>query len=238
MKLELQPPLKNFKVNQPFGVDWSHKACTYVASYPCNLTLYQYFGMKGHTGLDCQAQRGDPVYASHDGKVTEIETEEERGLGVGITMQEKREMEGGEYFAHTRYWHLQYDTVSMGQVVKAGDLIGYADNTGYSSGDHLHYELKPKNEKGKNVFQDNGFYGAVDPKPYLKMPEPLRYVALGERWYTEPILGVTKTTVNLNVRSTPNVGWNNKVETLPAGSQIEILKYAGRNGGYEWVQIK
>jgi len=48
-------------------------------------------------------------------------------------------------------------------------LLGYCDSTGFSAGDHLHFELKAvlKNtERFYNVFQTNGYYGGVNPDPY------------------------------------------------------------------------
>ena len=62
--------------------------------------------------------------------------------------------------------------VKTGQKVVAGDLIGYADSTGLSTGDHLHFGLKPQawNETDWswfNVEQGNGYGGAIDPTPYF-----------------------------------------------------------------------
>ena len=52
--------------------------------------------------------------------------------------------------AKTIYWHLIKEIpVKVGQKVQAGDVVGYADNTGFSTGDHLHFGLKPQ-EKGEN----------------------------------------------------------------------------------------
>ncbi len=65
--------------------------------------------------------------------------------------------------------------------IKRGDLIGFADNTGFSTGDHLHFGLKPiKTANGgpispedatdvgnyQNLEQLNGYAGAIDPSPY------------------------------------------------------------------------
>ncbi len=54
--------------------------------------------------------------------------------------------------------------------VKAGDLIGYADNTGApyeSSGDHLHFAKMELNEVGTSTTPNNGFSGYTDPLPFF-----------------------------------------------------------------------
>lgn len=42
----------------------------------------------------------------------------------------------------TIYAHLSYHTVSTGQYVSAGEIIGYGGSTGYSTGPHLHFECR------------------------------------------------------------------------------------------------
>jgi murein DD-endopeptidase MepM/ murein hydrolase activator NlpD len=132
-----------------------------------------YSQMKGHNGLDVIASRWQPVYAAHDGIVEELETEVDRGLGVGIVTSKRygcAETGQAEFFK-TRYWHLIAIQVKLGDRVRPGSLIGWADSTGISSGDHLHFELKVvtkgKNGRWVNVLQDNGYFGAIDPSPYM-----------------------------------------------------------------------
>jgi len=67
----------------------------------------------------------------------------------------------------TRYWHFIALDVHVGDRISTGQLIGYADSTGYSTGDHLHFEVKPLNPDGSNMFPLNGFFGAVDPTPCM-----------------------------------------------------------------------
>ena len=185
MKLQLYYPIKPFIKYQNFG---DNDACSQISTLPlakrkivakkdgiCPVgyeELYPLLGMKGHTGIDMFGGRGYPVYyCGPTGFVEEVQTEVERGLGVGIITNDKFEMEGGEYHAKTRYWHLMSYNVVKGQTVQTGDFIGLANSTGLSSGDHLHFELKPniKNSMGVwyNVFQDNGYYGSVNPEPYF-----------------------------------------------------------------------
>ena len=72
------------------------------------------------------------------------------------------------------YWHLLADgiLVRAGQNVKVGDVIGLADSTGISKGDHLHFGLKPMYQgeedwQWTNFQQDNGYKGAIDPNPFF-----------------------------------------------------------------------
>ena len=50
----------------------------------------------------------------------------------------------------------------MKPVVKLGYQIGWANNTGASSGDHTHLSLKFVTENGLTLDGDNGYNGAVD----------------------------------------------------------------------------
>ena len=175
MKLELTYPVYPFHVNQQFG---DNQACTYQGVIGARVVgkehgvcppgyseLYPLLGMKGHTGLDLYAAHGAPCYyAAAEGVVTETSLEVHRGLGVGVTTENKYMIgQWGEHYATTRYWHFLAVSVVEGQKVKRGDLLGYCDSTGISGGDHNHFELKPRDENGVNIYQDNGYYGAVDP---------------------------------------------------------------------------
>lgn len=147
------PVKKHLRINQKFGQNAN--------------PFYAQLGMKGHNGWDIFALDGDPVYAAHDGVVTFTGYDGGGGLGVVI-----RGEDGEEKFK-TIYWHLKKDSIRVlpDQVVKTGDLIALADNTGMSTGSHLHFGLKFI-EQGEqpwiwdNVNQNNGYRGAVDPEPY------------------------------------------------------------------------
>lgn len=158
MKLELFFPVKPWPLTQVFGV---------------NPDLYKQFGIKGHNGLDIKTYHGQQVYAAHDGTVVYAGMDGKEGVGVVLRTDEEKEYAGGTAFFKSIYWHLINNVpVRVGQKVKTGDLIGYADNTGYSTGDHLHFALKPQ-AKGENdwtwdnVLQNNGYNGAIDPTPYF-----------------------------------------------------------------------
>lgn len=169
MKLKLYSPLKEYFVNQPFGVN--------------DTPVYAQLGMKGHNGIDLRVQHGDPIYASHDGYASfQIDSNGGHGVVV-ITNQKFEDVNGVSSLFKTIYWHMA-DSLKEPQFkspiedktgfvpVKAGDLIGYADNTGLSTGDHLHFGLKTVAEGESwgsfyNTNQNNGYFGAIDPAPYL-----------------------------------------------------------------------
>lgn len=86
-----------------------------------------------HPGLDLRLNRGQSVYAMHDGIVQSIGNSP-TGYGIYLTLQ------GNEWW--TLYAHLQAVNVRRGERVNCGDIIARGDSTGNSTGDHLHLEIK------------------------------------------------------------------------------------------------
>ena len=89
-----------------------------------------------HHGLDFVGLENEKIYSPSSGKVILAGKFSEYGNaividhGFGIT---------------TRYGHLSSIKVKEGQVVKKGENIALQGNTGRSTGDHLHYEVRYKN---------------------------------------------------------------------------------------------
>ncbi len=154
-KLELFRPVKPLGINQYFG---------------SNAEYYKKeFKVNGHNGIDFQAYHGQPVRAAHDGIVSYAGMDGGEGYGVVIRTEDERRYAGNESYWKTIYWHLLPNIpVKINEKVRIGQIIGYADNTGKSTGDHLHFGLKPIG-KGENEWtwynfeQQNGYLGAVDP---------------------------------------------------------------------------
>lgn len=86
-----------------------------------------------HPGLDISADKGDPVYATADGKVTNAAMAGNYGNLVVIDHG---------FGIETRYGHLSAFKVRDGQDVKRGDLLGLVGATGRTTGSHLHYEVR------------------------------------------------------------------------------------------------
>lgn len=90
--------------------------------------------MKLHGGADLRAAIGTPVYATADG-VVEWAGMHQSGLGRMVKLSHN-------FGFSTVYGHLDKTTISAGDYVRQGDLIGYSGNTGLSSAPHLHYEVR------------------------------------------------------------------------------------------------
>lgn len=159
-QLELWYPVKPFLVTQLFGINGEYYRANGI-------------DIAGHNGLDLVATHGQPVYAAHAGTCFP-EIDSKQGNGVVIRTDEPYDFQGQEVRFKSIYWHLiKADAVvKTGQKVKIGDVIGFADNTGFSNGSHLHFGLKPQawNENDWtwwNTEQNNGYKGAIDPLTYF-----------------------------------------------------------------------
>lgn len=94
------------------------------------------YGPKGHLGLDLLAAYSQGVFCAKKGEVTFIDTQSKSGLDVRIVSVVE-----GRTFRHI-YEHLLGYQHKIGDIVETGQLIGWADNTGYSSGNHLHFQVE------------------------------------------------------------------------------------------------
>jgi murein DD-endopeptidase MepM/ murein hydrolase activator NlpD len=115
---------------------------------------------KMHSGIDFAASIGTPIYATADGKVTDLEVKFS-GYGKSIVIDH-----GFGY--KTRYAHMHEFAVRNGEHVKRGDLIGYVGNTGTSTAPHLHYEVLIN---GTQVDPVHYFYNDLSASEYEKVLE-------------------------------------------------------------------
>lgn len=111
--------------------------------------ITSYFGTKGehskikrkvaHKGIDISVKIGTPVLATANGVIVEASMKGKWGNLIIITHADGYE---------TWYAHLNGFNIDKNEQVKKGDIIGYVGNTGFSTGPHLHYEVK---QNGKNL---------------------------------------------------------------------------------------
>ena len=96
---------------------------------------------KLHAGQDMAAPVGTPIYAAAAGTVTTA------GMVDGTgTITIKHEIDGQVWY--TSYLHMYEDGihVKVGDTVTAGQMIAGVGNTGRSSGSHLHFEVRTKDD--------------------------------------------------------------------------------------------
>ncbi|MBA6263242.1 MAG: peptidoglycan DD-metalloendopeptidase family protein [Colwellia sp.] len=87
---------------------------------------------KAHRGTDYRANKGTPVVAAGNGKVTHSTYNKYNGNYVFL--------QHGNGIV-TKYLHFSKRAVKKGQRVKQGQVIGYVGSTGMSEASHLHYEF-------------------------------------------------------------------------------------------------
>ncbi len=107
-----------------------------------------------HTGVDIWGSgiHGQNVVAANAGTVRTTNWSYVPGKGYGIFVI----IDHGGNVA-TLYAHLHNISVNVGDVVQRGDIIGNVGNTGWSTGPHLHFEIR--------LGQDQK---STNPLPYLQ----------------------------------------------------------------------
>jgi len=135
--LALSWPMSSFAISQPFG--------------PSNVILEPPFGpyKHFHTGVDMAAPLGSPVMAAADGLVVAV-GHTASGYGNYVVIAH-----GGGIA--TLYGHLLQTNATVGDRVVRGQVIGLEGSTGFSTGPHLHFELRINDQ-------------VIDPMPYLPVP--------------------------------------------------------------------
>jgi murein DD-endopeptidase MepM/ murein hydrolase activator NlpD len=127
------------------GVGGSARPC---AVRPVPGGVNQPFIPGQHPGIDLHASYGDPIHACLGGTV--VIAGWEGGYGNAVVIDD------GGGMANL-YGHQSQMAVTVGQQVSAGQVIGYIGSTGYSTGPHLHFEVRVSGNP-------------IDPAPYLPPP--------------------------------------------------------------------
>ncbi|MBS1681870.1 MAG: M23 family metallopeptidase [Bacteroidetes bacterium] len=145
---------------------WSARPAIQPISNKELIHLYLAFGerflpqdgySRQHNGLDFVAPYGSPIYATGDGVVS---------YASGGTTYGNVVFVNHGYSFETRYAHMSKFIVTVGQLVKRGQVLGYVGNTGHSFGNHLHYEVRYQNNFVNPI---NFFQRDLNNKEYEKL---------------------------------------------------------------------
>lgn len=105
-------------------------------TFPMRGQIMQFFSWF-HQGVDIATSYGTPIYAAHNGTVTQVRLGTyDGGYGNNVWISNGDGIE-------SHYAHLASANVSAGQRVVGGQtVIGYEGSTGRSTGPHLHFEIR------------------------------------------------------------------------------------------------
>ncbi len=118
---EYKMNLANFKPGE-----WSYPL-------PGSKVISPYGGKRRHSGVDIKTVPNDKILAAFDGKVTL--SGPHYGYGNCIVIKHANGLE-------TLYSHQSKNLVKVGEIVKAGQVIGLTGRTGRATTEHLHFEVK------------------------------------------------------------------------------------------------
>lgn len=113
-----------------------------------------------HGGVDLAGEYKDPILAAADGVVAALWSRN-TSCGIGVSIAHPDVTPSNLY---TMYCHMREATVSKGQRVKRGDVIGYIGRTGEWAGvTHVHFVATTK----KEGHYDGFISGSRDPALFL-----------------------------------------------------------------------
>ncbi len=156
-------PVKSYKITQNYG---------------SSASASKLYSTGFHNGMDFGVPIGTPVYAAQDGKVVAAGNNGRYQYGKYVLIEHENNLV-------TIYGHLSSQSVSAGQRVVAGQLIGYSGNTGYSTGAHLHFGVYFEQPYCRTVSRTSGdskcvqlkVIGAAGQVPVGSTVNPLDYLS-------------------------------------------------------------
>jgi murein DD-endopeptidase MepM/ murein hydrolase activator NlpD len=124
---------------------------------------------KHHNGVDYASAIGTPVKAIENGRViyagaSKLKFPNGEPAGGGFIVKIRHKV--NDEWITSAYMHLRKGSLAVkkGDLVKEGQVIALAGNTGESTGPHLHFEI----QRGKNYIWTNNGTRYTEPVSYIK----------------------------------------------------------------------
>ena len=177
---------------------------------PVDGGLFVVGGRAFHDGLDIASYCGDHIVAAHDGVVIASGRGEVDWLGwVGDIAGYKARLDAKNLWGslavivvtddgngyRSVYVHLFKSLVTVGQQVKAGDVIGWEGRTGDATGCHLHYSIYSPTDPGR--FD-------TDPASVKSLSLPAQEIARIDPFSVLPPMSTTKLTWGWGAEPSPS----------------------------------
>lgn len=130
---------KDLIINGEFA--WPAPGVYYITALFRDREYYEWSGSV-HGGTDIAKSGGCNIVAAQSGKVVVASTGSYNGgYGNYIVIEHGKSSKDGNRYT-TLYAHLASVSVKVGQTVVKGQKIGYMGSTGWSTGTHLHFEIR------------------------------------------------------------------------------------------------
>ena len=107
---------------------------SYIITATFHDPTYPFRNVQEHTGLDMAASMGTPIYAAAPGIVSWVRPGN-KGYGNYVMIIHDNGLS-------TLYGHMSAFATTQDKYVSRGELIGYVGSTGFSTGPHLHFEVR------------------------------------------------------------------------------------------------
>ena len=154
-ELELYYPCRPFIVTQAWGI---------------YNPAYLQFGFSRHNGVDFIPYNGAKEFDLHcPVKMEILDTGNENGAGnfIKFITTDMWLVDGVACYVGGKFMHLKSQAVKKGQICEVGDLLGVADNTGFSTGPHTHLSVyRLGSDKFTRLDTDKETNYTFDPGPY------------------------------------------------------------------------
>jgi murein DD-endopeptidase MepM/ murein hydrolase activator NlpD len=174
-----------------------------------------------HTGVDIPTPEEVPIMAAGPGTVvwvgwglfTETPGNESDPYGLAVGLRHDFGYNGNQLY--TIYAHMSEISVTVGQHVKTGEILGLVGATGATTGPHLHFEVR---------YPNNSFHDTYNPELWIAPPQG--WGVLAGRVTDTKRKTLNSFVVNLNREGTRE---NYLVKTYGSGGAINPDPYYNEN---------
>ena len=118
--------------------------------------VYKQFDLNGHDGLDYGTPADTQIVSATNGEVI-VAGYDANGYGNYCKVLD------WDQLCVCVYAHFKNLVIKQGDKIVCGELLGYADSTGFSTGNHLHFAVAKVDSNGMRINRDNGFQGYLNP---------------------------------------------------------------------------